>query len=133
MSEIKVDSLTGKTTAKTVTVTVGATATQSLEQGLAKTWISINTTGTISIRDSFNVSSATDVAIGAQRIGVAASFAGSDNMSPSAAAYNNNSSNGKYGSSAGIENASSYWIGAFWAGSSADVLYMFCNVHGDLS
>ena len=33
MSEIKVDTLTGKTTAKTVTVTVGATATQSLEQG----------------------------------------------------------------------------------------------------
>ena len=30
MSEIKVDTLTGKTTANDITVTVGATATQSL-------------------------------------------------------------------------------------------------------
>jgi hypothetical protein len=37
MSEIKTDKLTGTSTAKTVTVTVGATATQSLEQGLLKT------------------------------------------------------------------------------------------------
>ena len=38
MSEIKTDKLTGVSTAKTVTVTVGATATQSLEQGLGKAW-----------------------------------------------------------------------------------------------
>ena len=38
MSEILVNKLTGVGTAKTVTVTVGATATQSLEQGLAKVW-----------------------------------------------------------------------------------------------
>ena len=38
MSTITVDALKGKTTAKTVTVTVGASATQSLEQGLAKVY-----------------------------------------------------------------------------------------------
>lgn len=37
MSEIITDKLTGNATAKTVTVTVGATATMSLEQGLFKT------------------------------------------------------------------------------------------------
>ena len=60
MSEIKVDTLTGKTTAKTVTVTVGATATQSLEQGLAKCFINFNGSGTIATRDSFNVASHSD-------------------------------------------------------------------------
>jgi hypothetical protein len=134
MSEIKTDKLTGVGTAGVIVVTgEGNSTTTNLQQGLAKSWISINTTGTIATRDSFNVSSATDVSTGAQKIGVTASFAGSDNMSPSAAAWNNNISNGKYGSSAGIENASSYWIGAFWAGSSADVAYMCCNVHGDLA
>ena len=64
MSELKVDTLTGKTTAKTVTVTVGASATQSLEKGLAKAYvlydmvgsaISANGTG-----NSLNISSMTD-------------------------------------------------------------------------
>tara|TARA_B100000073_G_C23602213_1_gene520891 strand:- start:221 stop:691 length:471 start_codon:yes stop_codon:yes gene_type:complete len=36
MSEVKTDKITGVSTAKTVTVTVGASATQSLESGLAK-------------------------------------------------------------------------------------------------
>ena len=60
MSEIKVDTLTGKTTAKTVTVTVGASATMSLEQGLAKCFINFNGTGTIATRDSLNVASHSD-------------------------------------------------------------------------
>ena len=61
MSEIKVDTLTGKTTAKTVTVTVGASATQSLEQGLVKAWVTY-TDVSWTIGDSLNCSSATDVA-----------------------------------------------------------------------
>ena len=44
MSEIKVDTLTGKTTANDITVTVGASATQSLEQGLAKAWCPVSYT-----------------------------------------------------------------------------------------
>ena len=58
MSEIKVDTLTGKTTANDITVTVGATATQSLEQGLAKAWFNANCNATTYVnRDSFNISS----------------------------------------------------------------------------
>jgi len=80
MSEIKVDNLTGKTTATTVTgpdlfktdelqgkttagdITVtseGGAATQSLQQGLAKMWAQINQSS-FSILDSINVSSASD-------------------------------------------------------------------------
>lgn len=69
MSKIKVDNLTGKTTAKTVTVTVGATATQSLEQGLAKAWASIDQTSTgHPVYDSFNVSATADIAEGVTKI-----------------------------------------------------------------
>jgi hypothetical protein len=61
MSEIKVDTLTGKTTANDITVTVGATATQSLQQGLAKAWGEFDgSAGTISYGDSFNCASLTD-------------------------------------------------------------------------
>ena len=60
MSEIKVDTLTGKTAANDITVTVGASATMSLEQGLAKAFISYNASGDHSEDDSFNISSLTD-------------------------------------------------------------------------
>jgi len=63
MSEIKVDTLTGKTTAKTVTVTVGATATMSLEQGLAKAWLNYNQSTPV-IDDSFNITSVADNSAG---------------------------------------------------------------------
>ena len=70
MSEIKVDTLTGKTTANDITVTVGASATQSLEQGLAKAHLlfdqrgshigTANTAGS----SSLNISSTSDDAAG---------------------------------------------------------------------
>jgi len=63
MSEIKVDTLTGKTTANDITVTVGATATMSLEQGLAKAWTSINQS-TPAIIQSLNTASITDSGVG---------------------------------------------------------------------
>tara|TARA_B100000965_G_C19486204_1_gene710887 strand:+ start:615 stop:1058 length:444 start_codon:yes stop_codon:yes gene_type:complete len=40
------------------------TATTNLQQGLAKSWINFNGTGTIAARDSLNVSSLTDAATG---------------------------------------------------------------------
>tara|TARA_R100001163_G_scaffold65100_1_gene61113 strand:+ start:2276 stop:2656 length:381 start_codon:yes stop_codon:yes gene_type:complete len=58
MSEVKTNKLTGTSTAKTVTVTVGSSATQSLEQGLIKCWIHANNAA--SIEDSLNTSSSVD-------------------------------------------------------------------------
>ncbi len=61
MSEIKVDTLTGKTTAKTVTVTVGASATQSLEQGLIKAFVTYDgTISALTTRETFSQSALTD-------------------------------------------------------------------------
>jgi len=64
MSEIKVDTLTGKTTANDITVTVGATATQSLEQGLAKAWLFTTDKTTHVPNNSLNISTMTDNADG---------------------------------------------------------------------
>lgn len=62
-SILKVDTLRGNTTANDITVTVGASATMSLEQGLAKAWTNLNmSSGTY--RDSLNIASATDNATG---------------------------------------------------------------------
>ena len=62
MSEIKVDTLTGKTTANDITVTVGATATQSLHTGLVKAWAVWDTDADDPpvANGSFGVSSLTD-------------------------------------------------------------------------
>ena len=62
MSEIKADTLTGKTTAGDITVTSeGGAATMRLQQGLAKAWFTFNYTATL---DSLNISSVTDAGSG---------------------------------------------------------------------
>lgn len=59
MSTILVDNLTGKTSAGDITVTSeGGAATQSLQQGLAKAWCSID--GDTTVLDSLNIASTTD-------------------------------------------------------------------------
>ena len=64
-SELKVDKFTGVTTAGSILVTgEGNSTTTNLQQGLAKAWINFNGTGTIAVRDSFNISAITDNATG---------------------------------------------------------------------
>jgi hypothetical protein len=64
-SILKVDELQGIVSAGDITVTSeGGSATQSLQQGLAKAWVNFNGTGTIAARDSLNLSSLTDNASG---------------------------------------------------------------------
>jgi hypothetical protein len=95
MSEIKVDTLTGKTTATTVTgpdlfktdelqgktsagdITVtseGGAATMQLQQGLVKAWAETNNAGTL-INDSFNIASLVDTNIGQQTCNYTNDFA----------------------------------------------------------
>ena len=60
-SQLKVDTLTGVTTAGSISVTgEGNSTTTNLQQGLAKAWVNFNGTGTIATRDSLNHSSLTD-------------------------------------------------------------------------
>ena len=60
MSTVTVDNLKGKTTAKTVTVTVGATVTQSLEAGLIKAYSEQDNDSPNPANKSLNQSTITD-------------------------------------------------------------------------
>ena len=64
-SELKVNKLTGVTTAGSISVTgEGNSTTTNLQQGLCKMWARLDGTGTIGLDDSFNVGSITDNATG---------------------------------------------------------------------
>tara|TARA_E500000081_G_C5948245_1_gene268133 strand:- start:61 stop:498 length:438 start_codon:yes stop_codon:yes gene_type:complete len=64
-SVLKVDSITGVTTAGSISVTgEGNSTTTNLQQGLLKAWVNFNGTGTIAVRESFNTSGITDEGTG---------------------------------------------------------------------
>ena len=63
-SQLKVDTLTGVTTAGSIVVTgEGNSTTTNLQQGLAKSWLQFNQT-TPAITDSFNIGTVTDTGDG---------------------------------------------------------------------
>ena len=69
-SQLKVDTITGVTTAGSIAVTgEGNSTTTNLQQGLAQTWSNFDgTTSGITPRDSFNVSSIGDTNTGTYTI-----------------------------------------------------------------
>ena len=64
MSTLVIDTIQGKTTAGSVNVRGEGSSNTNLQQGLVKSWLNFNGTGTIAARDSFNHSSLTDVSTG---------------------------------------------------------------------
>ena len=64
-SILKVDTLTGVTTAGSISVTgEGNSTTTNLQQGLVKSYMALNGQGTISVRGSLNATSLTDAGTG---------------------------------------------------------------------
>ena len=49
----------------------GGAVTTNIAQGLAKAWLSMNGTGTIAVRDSFNMTGITDQAVGVTTVTIA--------------------------------------------------------------
>lgn len=95
MSEILVDNLTGKTSAGSITVySEGGTATQSLQQGLTKAWVNYNGTGTVAVRDSFNITNLTDVGTGRQTVDFVNDFSAADYSATMGTQYIGGSTNG---------------------------------------
>ena len=83
-STLKINTLTGVTTAGSIAVTgEGNSTTTNLQQGLAKSWVNLNGTGTAAFRDSFNTSGLTDNGTGSYTVSFTNDFA---NASYSAAA-----------------------------------------------
>ena len=70
-SQLKVDTLTGVTTAGSILVTgEGNSTTTNLQQGLAKSWWFVTGTGTVAITDSLNTSGITDNGTGDYTIAI---------------------------------------------------------------
>jgi len=73
-SILKVDTITGVTTAGSISVTgEGNSTTTNLQQGLAKAWFHIisGSAGTIALGDSFNATSITDGGTGTYNFNIA--------------------------------------------------------------
>ena len=88
-SQLKVDTLTGVTTAGSIDVTgEGNSTTTNLQQGLCKMWINFDPD---TIEDSFNVASHTDVATGQFRPIVTNAFSGTEKRATVVALQNNRS------------------------------------------
>ena len=91
-SELKVNTLTGVSTAGSIAVTAeGNSTTTNLQQGLIKYWVNYNHLGD-AVRDSFNSASKTDHATGDFSIGMTNAMSSSNYSTTfnSTAALNNN-------------------------------------------
>ena len=98
MSEIKVDSLTGKTSAGNITVTSeGGAATMQLQQGLAKAWVNFNGQGTIAIRENHGISSLIDNGQGDYTINFVNAFSAATYTISGSASGNNQPNRGYVG------------------------------------
>jgi len=83
-SILKVDDLRGNTTANDITVTVGASVTQSLKNGIAKTWFRYDQRTGPAIDASLNVSSITDDATGKYSVNLTNAISAENDVSLSA-------------------------------------------------
>ena len=59
-SQLNVDTIKGQTSETSVTIQGEGSATTNLQQGLVKTWMSMNGSSTIALFDSLNTASITD-------------------------------------------------------------------------
>ena len=136
-SLLKVDALTGVTTAGSISVTgEGNSTTTNLQQGLAKAWVNFNGTSTIAARDSFNHSSLTDNGTGDYTVNLTNSMNSADGFVATAFCR----VSGNYGFAGGIQNttltASSFRLSSLQGTSfptAADGLYVLVAIHGDLA
>ena len=131
-SILKVDTITGVTTAGSISVTgEGNSTTTNLQQGLSKGWINFNGSSTVAIRDSFNVTSLDDDGTGTYGINVSNSFGSADHCPTST-----NDAVGNYSASeintvatTGIDALRCFNIG----GSAIDSTLVYVSFHGDLA
>jgi hypothetical protein len=150
MSTVVLDTITGKSTATTITIgstpVVSASANSmtirgegsnqtSIQQGLCKAWINLNGTGTIATRDSFNVSSIADQATGDTRVTVSSAFATTNYCTTASGGENADSYSG------GLRAGSCYMVSttvagvamSFQNGGATDCVINCSHITGDLA
>ena len=143
-SELKVNTLTGVSTAGSIAVTgEGNSTTTNLQQGLAKMWANFNGTGTVAYRDSFNCGTLTDHTTGQYTITFTSNM-GNANHCPNAntnvASATNNFTSGGFAatgtshSSMTGNSTSTTSLGSYDGGSDyTDAALNFISVNGDLA
>ena len=134
-SILKVDEMQGVTSAGDITVTSeGGSATQSLQQGLAKSWLNMQGTGTVAINDSFNVSSITDNSSGNYTTTFSNALNAADSMAVSGAGSDSGSAVGQRIFNGGVNTTTTTRNGfTHTPFSYSDAGLAMINVHGDLA
>ena len=153
MSTVVLDTITGKSTATTITIgstpVVSASATSmtirgegsaqtSIQQGLAKAWLSMNGTGTIAVRDSFNMTGITDQGVGLTTVTIANNMGSAEySLSGASGTFVSNSDNVRLGFSTEAEAPTSTLFRTVTReandDNNRDVTYSFAQVFGDLA
>ena len=153
MSTLVLDTITGKSTATTITIgstpVVSASATSmtirgegsaqtSIQQGLAKAWLSMNGTGTIAVRDSFNMTGITDQGVGLTTVTIANNMGSAEySLSGASGTFVSNSDNVRLGFSTEAEAPTSTLFRTVTReandDNNRDVTYSFAQVFGDLA
>jgi len=145
MSTVILDTITGKSTATTITIgstpVVSASANSmtirgegsaqtSIQQGLAKSWVNFNGTGTIAARDSLNVGSLTDHSTGSYTVTLSNNMA---NASYSITMMTSNDAVRQFVLADSDTTSSFRVVSQGSSGSQADTSYIYTTVHGDLA
>jgi hypothetical protein len=151
MSTVILDTITGKSTATTITIgstpVVSASANSmtirgegsaqtSIQQGLAKQWVQFEGDGTVSITDSFNVGALTDTAAGDYNL----SFSNNMNNVGYSMSGGGTHDGGSYAASVYVDHdTTGYATGSHQInsvdhdGSQIDAELLSCTIHGDLA
>jgi hypothetical protein len=104
--------------------------TATVVNGSAKAWVNFNGTGTVAIRDSFNVASLTDNGTGNYTVTFSNAFGAADYAS---VASGNNALSLQYPFQASNSSASAFQIGAYNLSTFADMENVHGTAHGDLA
>ena len=143
-SELKVNTLTGVSTAGSIAVTAeGNSTTTNLQQGLAKGWINYKQAATFVTNDSFNISSVNDDGTGEGDTNYTNNFGNANYAAAGAAGRVNLTGTEAYwtfptrGSSSVYSTSSTSWTSGYNPTSdaltAADCVLNILTIHGDLA
>ncbi len=140
-SELKVDKITGVTTAGSIDVTgEGGAVSTNLQQGLAKAWINFDGTSTAAVgerdRDSFNCAITVDNGTGNFTIGFTNNMASANFSVGGLTGGNGSDPNTTSGAILCPQQTASTFIirtGSATSDNDLDREFTFSNVHGDLA
>ena len=134
-SELRVDNLKGSTTGGSINVlSEGTSVTTNLQQGLVKVWANLKGTDTFGLRDSFNVSSATDNGSGDHTITINNDMANNDYSVTASQGGNTSNNDVRMPTNSGDFATGSYQYNTLLVGSSInDSVHSCTQVAGDLA